>query len=137
MTCNSLWWWSRRDNSGYGGVSFSLLYTSKDPKNDYYWVQTYSENGGPDTYDNSYNDWDGVHNTGSNQYYSPEELAKHIIGNTIKYWDRPQSPDNNYNIKFTLKLYKANSVVLTIQWGYKIDNNGNTIIYYPKILKPN
>ena len=135
LTCNDLYWWSKKDGSGWGGLKIDLSYTSNDPKTGYKWIQMYSENGGSWTFDNKYTDWNGTHNSGSIAYYSPEELAKHINGNTISFSDAPRSPANNDSFRFALSLYNGSDLVFLIYYGY--DNiNGITTPNYPKSVYP-
>ena len=92
----------------------------------------YSDNGGPWTFDNRTSD--GQY-SGSIAYYSPQELAKKINGNTISFYDAPRSPANNDSCRFVLSLYNGNDRVFSICYGYN-NVNGVTSPYYPKAYFP-
>jgi hypothetical protein len=146
LTCNEFTWydhlvytWAGKKVTA-GGLTIDLNYTSAEAKNSYRWIQSYSENGGPWTFDNKSLGWDGqTEYSGSIAYYSSQELAKHINGNTISFYDRPNYPyidskDSNYSIKLMLSLYNGNNrPVFSLYYGYRL-NNGNISLRYPKVL---
>lgn len=113
-----------------------MEYTPNDDITGYTWIQKYSENGGPWILDNKAIDYLGnILYSGSDAYYSPEELAKMIDGNTIKFHDSPRSPVSCVDYKFSLSLYNENFLVFTISYGYRL-NNGIPTPYYPKVTYP-
>jgi len=135
LTCTYLRWFQQK-NAGQAMIAFGLSYTSNDPKNNYNWYQNYSENGGPWKVDNTYPDYTGNVSSGSDAYYTPVRLAKHINGNTITWNDRPRNPSNspNYKIEFVLTLRIGRRIIFSIHWGYKVVN-GVTIPIYPTKIK--
>ena len=132
LTANDFYWYSKTDGYGSGGLKIDLSYTSNDAKTGYSWIQMYSDNGGPWTFDNRTSD--GQY-SGSIAYYSPQELAKKINGNTISFYDAPRSPANNDSCRFVLSLYNGNDRVFSICYGYN-NVNGVTSPYYPKAYFP-